>query len=237
MLKFYHVQPEGDPLGGSREAEKIAVALNEIGEEFELISMSRARDLRPPGNNYRKNINHMGTVPTLDDDGFLLRESGAILNYLANKFPAAGLLPTDPQGKAKALEWVFWEGTTYVLTVINLCFLHPFKDLDPEPFDALLPYHSGDKEADLANAYDRVGMMFKHLDNELSGKEYIADNHYSIGDIAIGAHVALVGQLDFDLKPYPNVVTWLNRLSDRPAWQAEPVFATDLKLIRDKGLM
>lgn len=237
MLKLYHVLADDDPLGGSREAEKVAIALNEIGTDYEVVALNRARDMRPPDSTYRRDINHMGTVPTLDHDGFLLRESGAILNYLANLYPQAGLVPEDAPGRAKALEWVFWEGTTYCLFLLNLCFLHPFKELDPDPFDAIMPYRGGDKAADLARAYQCVGMVFQHLDNELHGVDYIANNRYSIGDIALGAHIALAGVLDIDLKPYANVARWLRGLATRPAWQAEPVFAADWQVVLDKGLI
>ncbi len=237
MLKVYHVLVEGDPLGGSREAEKIAIALNEIGVPYEVIALNRARDMRPANSPYRRNINHMGTVPTLDDDDFLLRESGAILSYLMARFPDSDLVPQSDRERAKALEWVFWEGTTYCLFLLNLCFLHPFKAFDPDPFDAIMPFRGGDREADLARAYRGIGMAFQHLDNELQGVDYIANNRYSVGDIALGAHVALAGVLDIDLKPYPNVGRWLERLAARAAWQAEPVFASDWQVILQKGLV
>ncbi len=237
MLKLYHVLVDDDPLGGSREAEKVAIALNEIGADYEIIDLNRARDMRPADSEYRKGINHMATVPTLDNDGFLLRESGAILNYLMELFPDSGLVPTDIQERARAMEWVFWEGTCYCLFLLNLCYLHPFKELDPDPFDAIMPYRGGDREADLKRAYQSIGMLFQHLNAELEGVDYIANNRYSVGDIALGAHIALAGVLDIDLKPYPNVSAWLTRLAARPAWQKEPVFMADWAVIKAKGLL
>ncbi len=238
MIKLYHVTPEGDPLNGSREAAKAAIALSETGAEFEIEHLSRVRDLRPVNGHYKTHINPMGTVPALDDSGFLLLESGAILRYLADKFPQSGLLPADPQGKAKAQQWVMWEGTAYCLALCNLCMLHPVKDVDAPAFEAIYPFRpTGDISAQQRLAYEQFAHRHGVLEKALAGKQYVANDSYSIADIALGAHVALAGLLDFDLRPYPDICNWLKRLEMRPAWQQEAVFTGDMKLIRSKGLI
>lgn len=238
MMKLYHVLPEGDPLNGSREAAKAAIALRETGAEFEIVPLSRVEDMRPPQGHYRTKINPMGTVPALDDDGFLLLESGAILRYLADKYPQAKLVPDDPKGKAKAQQWVFWEGTTYVLALCNLCMLHGVKQVDAPAFESIYPFRqSKDPARELEIAYEQVAHRHGVLDNALAGRKYIANDAYSMADIALGSHVALAGLLDMDLRPFKNITAWLRRLSERPAWQAEPVFTGDMQLIEKKGLI
>ena len=52
-------------------------------------------------------INPFGTVPVLEDGDAAIPETGAILLHVAERFPAAGLLPVDDKAKAQALRWLF----------------------------------------------------------------------------------------------------------------------------------
>jgi len=238
MIKLYHVTPEGDPLHGSREAAKAAIALRETGADFEIENLSRVKDMRPVDGHYKTKINPMGTVPALDHDGFMLLESAAIMNYVAELFPDSGLLPDTAQGRGKARQWVMWEGTCYCLALCNLCMLHPVKEIDAPAFEAIFPFRPGDNVASEQQiAYEQFAHRNGVLDSALAGKDYIANNRYSIGDIALGAHVPLAGILDFDLKSYANIVAWLHRLEQRPAWQQEAVFTGDMQMLRDKNLI
>src|ERR1700760_3184502 len=54
-------------------------------------------------------LNANKKMPTLEDDGFVLWESNAILFYLAAKRPDRGLWPSDMQGQASVLRWLAWE--------------------------------------------------------------------------------------------------------------------------------
>ena len=81
MIKFYTVLPDNDHLGGARQATKVSIALQEIGEPFETIDLDRRKVVRPLDSKYRK-INPNGRVPAIDDDGFILWEAAAILAYL-----------------------------------------------------------------------------------------------------------------------------------------------------------
>lgn len=66
---------------------------------------------------------------------------------------------------------------------------------------------------------------------------FVANDSYSIVDIALGARVALDGLVEYDLRPFRNIVIWLQRLEESPAWQSEEIFIEDMKLIRNKGLI
>jgi glutathione S-transferase len=60
---------------------------------------------------YRK-LNPNGLVPTIEDDGFVLWESHAIVRYLAAKHPSGSLWPDDPEVRALADQWMDWTATT-----------------------------------------------------------------------------------------------------------------------------
>jgi glutathione S-transferase len=86
------------------------MALHEVGEPFEARPISLAkREQRTPE---FLAINPEGKVPTLLIDGRVLTEVAGILFYLAKRFPAVGLLPTDIEGEAQAVSWMSFIAAT-----------------------------------------------------------------------------------------------------------------------------
>lgn len=89
------------------------IALEEIGEPFELELVAAVGEGRKTGTPEYLAVNPKGRVPALQGvpgssggvDG-VLTEAGAILVYLAGTYPAAGLLPDDAAGEARCLEWI-----------------------------------------------------------------------------------------------------------------------------------
>ena len=53
----------------------------------------------------------MGKVPTIEDDGYVLWESPAILFHIGSKYGDRGLVPTDTRGKTEMLRWLFWNAS------------------------------------------------------------------------------------------------------------------------------
>ena len=99
MIKLY-----GYPQSRST---RIVWLLEEIGVDYELITV----DLMAGGGQAEGylNIHADGKVPAIDDDGFVLTESAAILNYLADKYPESKLAPKPAtQQRAKYDEWCFF---------------------------------------------------------------------------------------------------------------------------------
>src|SRR5262245_58449610 len=93
---------------GSRSpnARKVRLLAAELGLALECVRLDFAKG------EYRSEaflaLNPNGKVPTLDDDGFVLWESCAILRYLAGKRPERGLVPLDARGQALVDQWLFW---------------------------------------------------------------------------------------------------------------------------------
>ncbi|MEW4983672.1 MAG: glutathione S-transferase family protein [Cycloclasticus sp.] len=211
MIKLYHIQAEGDPFGGSRNGCKAVIALEEMGVEYEINALDRMADCRPADAPYRQ-INPNGVTPTIDDNGFVLWESGAILQYLAEANPATGLLPTDPKERAKVQQWVAWEGASFAPALLNFFFAMTA----PEPDEATV---ASTKEAFLGT--------LNILNKQLAGQDYIAGD-YSIADIANGGITSLSFLLGLDLMPYPNILSWLARLREKPSWQAAAAVMSDM---------
>ncbi len=209
MIELYHIQREGDPYGGSRNSSKVLIALEEIGEKYGVKLLSRLQDCRSAEAPYRK-INPNGVVPTINDDGFILWESGAILRYLADSRANTTLMPTDAKQRALVQQWLTWEGTTLNPSLLNLFFAM----MAPTPDNDVI---AAAKAAYLGN----LGI----LDAQLAGKEYVCGS-FSIADIALGCIAPISFNLGLDLKPYTHLLAWIKRLGARPAWnKAETVVA------------
>lgn len=210
MLKVWHIAREGDPYGGSRNANKILLALDEINEPRQVQLVSRA-DLRAADGALRK-LNPNGVVPVIEELGLILWESGAILRYLGDTRSGTALLPEDPQGAATVQQWLTWESATYAPSLHALFF-------------ALMADPRSEAAVDTARAaYLR---QLQLLDAALAGRDYVA-GRFSIADIALGAMIPLSFVIALDLKPYPNLLGWLRRLAARDAWRRNDIFSADV---------
>lgn len=209
MLELYHIQREGDPYGGSRNSSKVLIALEEIGEKYDVRLLSRLEDCRPADAPYRK-INPNGVVPAINDDGLILWESGAILRYLADTREGMTLMPRDIRQRALVQQWLTWEGTTLNPALLSLFFAM----MAPKP----------DNDAIAAAKAAYLGNL-AILNAQLAGKDYVCGS-FSIADIALGCIAPISFNLGLDLTPYPDLLAWIKRLGARPAWaKAETVIA------------
>jgi len=202
MLKLY-----GPANRLSVNTLKVRVALAEAGAAYEYIAVDLgAGQQRDPA---FLAINPHGKVPVLVDGNFVLPESDAILWYLAESFPAAGLLGPSPRDRARALEWCDFASTgTY-----------------PASFDLQSHTVSLPPERRVAaiaeGARQRLLRSLKVLETVLSGRPWLADN-YSIADIANAAVLRILRERAPDLfQPVlPALEDWFRRVTARPAWKS-----------------
>lgn len=148
-------------------------------------------------------------IPALvDPDGpggqrVTLCKSGAILKYLAEK-SANGLYPTDPAGRVKVDQWLFWGSATF--TTLAQQFGH-FVVRSPEKVPQAMAHFT-------ALLRDMLGT----LNTQLADKEYVAGS-YSIADISMYPDTHLHGVNDIGLDDFPNVRRWHDAIAARPAVQ------------------
>ena len=185
---------------------KVSVMLEECGLPYRV----HAVDIGA-GEQFRADylrINPNGKIPSIVDpegpDGkpIAMMESGAILVYLAAK--AGCLLPGDPRGKYKALEWLMFQ-----MGSIGPMFgqAHHFLRAAKEPVPYAIERYTKEKDR-----------LYAVLDRRLSEKEYLADV-YSIADIATYPWVARHEWHRTDLAAYPNVKRWFDAIGARAAGQ------------------
>jgi len=151
--------------------------------------------------------NPNGRIPVIDDDGFVLWESQAIVRYLAEQH-APALLPDDVQGRARASQWMDWAQTNLFPAALDLFW-----------GGVRMPKEKQDA-AFVARALKRTIAALTLLDKELSTHDYLVGNKFSLADIPAGTCLFRFFEMeDIERPELPHVSTWYARLSERPAYR------------------
>jgi glutathione S-transferase len=189
----------------SPNAKRARIGLAETGRPFEkrevnLLAGEQKTDT------YRR-VHPLGRVPTLDDDGVIIWESGAILLYLADKFPDVSLLPRTLRDRGHAYQWLTFGETN----------IHAY--MGPMGFQMFRKAPAQRDQAILDRGRQRMPEVLGVLDRQLAGREYIVGT-FSIADCACAPWLDIAPMLGIDLEPHPNVRAWMERMQARPSWQA-----------------
>ena len=114
----------------SVNVQKAVWGLDETGLPYDRVEAGGAHGVvNDPG--YRT-MNPNGLVPTLEEDGFVLWESNAILRYLAATGPALALaLPADPRARAHVEQWLDWQATSFTPAMRD-AFWQLYRAADPD---------------------------------------------------------------------------------------------------------
>lgn len=155
---------------------------------------------------YRK-LNPNGLVPTIEEDGFVLWESNAIVRYLAAKHSAGKLWPEDLNIRAEADKWMDWQNTTFWPNFRPL-----FWNLVRTPPD----------QRDTAAMEDsrlKTAEVLGYLDAHLKNRSYIVGETLTMGDIPMGCAIWRWIGLPIERTELPNLQRWFDNLSSRPAYK------------------
>jgi glutathione S-transferase len=193
----------------SANVQKVMWAIGELGLACERIDVGG-----PFGKNREPDylaLNPNGLVPTLEDDGFHLWESNVIVRYLAAKFGAGTLEPTDARARAIAGQWMDWQ-----LTVAGPAISPVFWGLVRTPLE------QRDAKAIETGKVKTIEAM-TIVNGQLMKTAFVAGDAFSFGDIPIGvvAHrfIALVP----DRPSMNGVERWYKELCMRPAFRAHVI--------------
>lgn len=147
-------------------------------------------------------INPAGQVPVLRlEDGSLLPESNAILWYLAHGTP---LLPRSVRMQSEVLRWMFFEQNAVEPNLGRARRL-------------LSEAAGGDADrAAIAECQQRAASALKVLERHLESSRFMVAGAYSIADIALYALVHLADEAGIQLREYPAVRHWLDRVAVEP---------------------
>lgn len=178
-------------------AEEIALPYrrNDVGGPFGGLDTAEYRRMNPNGR-----------IPVIEDDGFVLWDSNAIVRYLAQKHGNGTLWPTDAHMRARADQWMDWQQTT----------LHPaigplFLGLVRTPPDKRDP-------AAIAASTEATARVLTVLEANLADRPYIAGDDLTMGDLPSAVWVQRWFKLVPDGPAFPALRAWLDRLLARPAF-------------------
>jgi len=186
------------------------IVVTEAGLPVELEKVDLAKHKTESGKDFMT-INPKGYVPTLQlDDGTILTEGPAIVQYLADQKPGSGLAPANGTvDRYKLQEWLNFIGTE-----LHKNFGPLFNPATP---DAV-------KENSKANITKRLA----YLNDALAGKQYLMGGSFTVADAYAFTIVNWTNFVKIDLKPYPNLVAYMQRVGARPKVQ---------ETLRSEGLM
>jgi len=187
----------------SINVQKVVICVRELGIPFERVEAGgKFGVVDTPA--YRK-LNPNGLVPVIEDDGFVLWESNAIVRYLSRKYATGTLWPSDPRVAADADRWMDWQTTNFNPRLFD-AFLQFIRTPEPERNLALVKASMKKSEAGMAV-----------LDAHLADRDYVA-GEYSMGDIPLACSVHRWFGLPCEHAPRPHAQAWLARVKARPAY-------------------
>ena len=189
----------------SSNVQKVLWALRELDVPFERRDAGGAFGVVDTPE--YKAMNPNSRVPTMEEDGFVLWESNAIVRYLAGRHGAGTFCPEDPQVRADADRWMDWQQTT-VAPQITPVFWNlvrtPEPDRDPAAIEA-----------------GRLGMipLMQIMDSHLSGRGFMVGDRLTMADIPLGVMTYRWLTLIDDRPAMANLEGWYARICERPAFR------------------
>lgn len=154
---------------------------------------------------YRE-MNPNGRVPVIDDGGFVLWESNAIVRYLAAKHSAGRLHPIDLHAHADADRWMDW-ATSTVAPVMTPLFWGLIRTAPEKRDMTAIAGHAKGMEA-----------LAAILDRRLEGKQFICGDELTMGDVPLGCFVYRWYALPIEHPALPHLRAWYERLAQRPGF-------------------
>lgn len=192
--EFYHYK-------GSAPCRAVHLTLKalKVAYEEKHIDLLKAENKRP----WFIRLNPRHTVPTIQDSGFVLWESRAIMQYLVNKYATEEnqhLYPKEPEERGSVDRMLFFDmGTLY----------HAIKEyFGPKLYQGLAP--DPEKENLLKQSLDYLDSFLDK--NKEDGKLFLCTDKMTIADISVVASLTELDALDYPYKCYGDVYNWVERV-------------------------
>ncbi len=189
--------------GGIGETKDLRAqwALEELGLPYRVHALDHtAGEL--DGDAYGR-INPFRQAPAIDDDGFVVTESAAIVLYLAEK--AGKLIPADFPGRTRVTQWCFTAVSTVEPTLVCL--------------DMISIFDSDGKAPVLDREVRKIaGRWLGGVERRLDGREWIACGEFTVADLKMAGVLRTIRKSEL-MAPFPNVKDYFDRCQRRPAWQ------------------
>lgn len=195
-MKLYDLE-----LSGNCYKVRLFVALAKIELDTVPVDVLGGEHKRPP----LTDLSPWGQLPILEDGEVVLRDSQAILVYLAARYGDESWLPRDPAGLGEVMQWLS--------TAAN--------EVQNGPGAARLVDKFG-LAIDKADAVQRAARILPLIESHLARHRWLALDHPSIADCAVMPYVALAPEGGIALAAYPNIRQWIGRIKELPGFIPMP---------------
>lgn len=202
MIKVYVFKKLPPFLWGYTRDIRAMWALEECGLKYEAIGL----DCGPNGLQDEKEfakVNPFKQVPTIDDDGYILTESGAVVLYIAEK--AGKLIPKDLKGRAQVYRWAITSLNNIEPFTLPILFADMQGDANPH-LKGLRPWH-----------VEILGRFFPTIDKMLKDQPFIAGPDFTVADIIFTSVLREMRKNEV-LREYPNIERYRRKCEQRPAF-------------------
>lgn len=182
------------------------IALRETGQSFDLVQVDTKTKKTKAGDDFLA-VNPKGMVPVLVlDNGEVLTEGPAIVQYIADKKPSALMPSAGNAERYRVLEWL-----NYITAEIHKAFTPLFKPDTPEGYRTI--------------SKNNLATRFGYLDGKLAGKKFLTGDNFTVADAYLFTVVSWSKFQDIDVATWPNLKAFMDRVAARPkvqeAMQAE----------------
>jgi len=195
-MKLYDFQ-----LSGNCHKVRMMMSMLGIDGDIETISLAGGDQHAPAF----LALNPLHKVPVIDDDGFILRDSAAILIYMARKYGRPEWYPDDPAQMGEIQQWLSFSVNEVFNGFATARAIIVFK-------------RAGDHDA--AVELSRHGLDV--MESRLKDHDWLALDRMTIADIACYPYTALIGEGRVSLDPYPSVRAWIGRVEALPGYVTMP---------------
>ncbi|MCX8956093.1 glutathione transferase GstA [Erwinia psidii] len=175
------------------------IVLRETGVDFTLIKVDLQSKMTEQNENFLL-INPKGQVPTLQfDDGRILTEGVAIVQYLADCKPDRQLLaPVGSPTRYQTLEWL-----SFIATELHKTFTPLFRPGTPDEFRAMLR--------------GQLEQKFGWVEQQMQDKQWLTGMHFTVADAYLFTVMRWAKALELDLSAMKKLEVWFNHVAARPA--------------------
>lgn len=208
MLTVHH-------LNQSR-SHRVIWALEELSLPYEIVRYQREKNMLAPES--LKRVHPLGKSPVVEDNGLILAESGAILEYLQETYdPESALKPLDPAHKVQYRFWLHYaEGSLMPLLLMKLVFNSLGKP--PVPFGMRTLGKALGQGVQKAYINRQLETHARFIESHLAQNSWFAGETLSMADIQMSFPIfALLARGSIDNLPHTEA--WKTKVEKRPGWQ------------------
>lgn len=189
----------------SINVQKVMWAVGELGLEHERIDAGGAYGGLDTAEMIARNPNRL--IPILEDGEIVVWESNAIVRYLAARHGTGTLWPEDPAARSRADRWMDWQVGS-LLRELGPIFMGLVRTPEPQR-----------DVAAIAAAAERIGPIWRILDDHLADRHHVAGPTLTMGDIPVGCAFWRYVNLDVPRPSLPNLQIWFQHLKERDAYR------------------